>query len=350
MLGRTNAITKKSGNGDTNQFDLSNLVVLGGTLETTSKEKIILSGQGGEQLSASYPISFNKGKVLIFRCKFNSDENTAKIIIQGTNNPENASLTTILLNVDEVTDAGTVDLCIPITYDYFIVLFQGTASTRTKKYAYFNEIYLNVSDKELSYIPSDTFDSDVLEGKKYFGPGGLSTGSMINRGAASKTITPSTSAQSYAISEGYHNGNGKVNVSAVPTQTKTVTMTNAEQKVVPDNGKFLSEVTVPSLVCKGVYKDIFQGANITSITDRPIFDSGNSNKKGVFLVIENISSGLVLASNDKTTWTNILDISLAQTEPKVGVTSNRSYRYFYAKFVGYANKNAVIAWGVFDSQ
>lgn len=38
---------------------------------------------------------------------------------------------------------------------------------------------------------------------------------IINRGAQTKTFTPSTSSQSYTIPKGYHNGNGKVTCNAI---------------------------------------------------------------------------------------------------------------------------------------
>ena len=40
---------------------------------------------------------------------------------------------------------------------------------------------------------------------------------IVNNGAISKTITPSTSSQSYTVPKGYHNGTGKVTVNAAPT-------------------------------------------------------------------------------------------------------------------------------------
>ena len=43
------------------------------------------------------------------------------------------------------------------------------------------------------------------------------SGTMVNNGAVSKSITPSTSAQTYTIPAGYHNGSGKVTVAAAPT-------------------------------------------------------------------------------------------------------------------------------------
>lgn len=56
----------------------------------------------------------------------------------------------------------------------------------------------------------------VLSGKTFTSPAGLAVaGTMTNNGAVSKTITPSTSAQTYTIPAGYHSGSGKVTVSAI---------------------------------------------------------------------------------------------------------------------------------------
>ena len=43
------------------------------------------------------------------------------------------------------------------------------------------------------------------------------TGEMVNNGAVTKSITPSTSSQTYTIPEGYHDGTGVVTVNAAPT-------------------------------------------------------------------------------------------------------------------------------------
>jgi len=58
-------------------------------------------------------------------------------------------------------------------------------------------------------------NANLLTGYTAYGANGVKyTGSMVNNGAVSKTITPSTSAQSYTIPAGYHNGSGKINVPA----------------------------------------------------------------------------------------------------------------------------------------
>lgn len=63
----------------------------------------------------------------------------------------------------------------------------------------------------------------VLSGKTFTSPAGLAVaGTMTNNGAVSKTITPSTSAQTYTIPAGYHNGSGKVTVKATSGTYKMV--------------------------------------------------------------------------------------------------------------------------------
>lgn len=64
---------------------------------------------------------------------------------------------------------------------------------------------------------ANAVDADLLTGKTAYVNGNKITGTMANNGAVSKSITPSTSAQSYTIPAGYHNGSGKVSVAAAPT-------------------------------------------------------------------------------------------------------------------------------------
>lgn len=62
---------------------------------------------------------------------------------------------------------------------------------------------------------------NVLKGKSFYNTDEkvLLTGTMPDNGAVSKSITPSTSSQSYTIPAGYHNGSGKVTVSAIPAKS-----------------------------------------------------------------------------------------------------------------------------------
>lgn len=86
----------------------------------------------------------------------------------------------------------------------------------------------------------DTAAGDVLTGKIFVtADGTVTTGTMPNNGAVSKTLDVTTI--SYTIPKGYHSGSGKVQI---VLETKSVTPTKSVQKVTPTSGKVLSEVTV----------------------------------------------------------------------------------------------------------
>ena len=72
--------------------------------------------------------------------------------------------------------------------------------------------------------------------------GKITTGTMPNNGAVSKTLDANT--PSYTIPKGYHSGTGKVSVAV---ETKTVTPTKAAQDVVPSTGKVLTKVSVAAI-------------------------------------------------------------------------------------------------------
>ena len=117
--------------------------------------------------------------------------------------------------------------------------------------------------------------AEMLNGKTAYARGSKITGTMPNNGAVTKTI--STKAQEVSITQGYHDGSGKVSISSteqakiIPTnirdgvtilgvtgtmsgtegaraQTKTVTPTTKVQNVLPDDGyNYLSQVTVNAI-------------------------------------------------------------------------------------------------------
>lgn len=64
----------------------------------------------------------------------------------------------------------------------------------------------------------DATAAQILSGKKAYVDGYLLTGTMVDQGAQNKTITPSSSTQTYTIPAGYHNGSGKVTVSGYGTK------------------------------------------------------------------------------------------------------------------------------------
>ena len=85
--------------------------------------------------------------------------------------------------------------------------------------------------------------SNVLSGKVFVTQDGtVTTGTMANNGAVSKTLTPSDA--TYTVPVGYHIGSGTVNI--VP-ETKSVTPTESAQDITPTTGKVLSKVTVNAI-------------------------------------------------------------------------------------------------------
>lgn len=127
---------------------------------------------------------------------------------------------------------------------------QSKTATPTKKQQSItpDSGYYGLSDVTVSPIPDAYQDvssvtagaGDVLTGKVYvLADGTVTTGTMPNIGAASKTLDVTTI--TYTIPKGYHNGTGKV---SIVLETKTVTPTKAAQEITPTSGKVLSKVTV----------------------------------------------------------------------------------------------------------
>ena len=108
--------------------------------------------------------------------------------------------------------------------------------------------YYGLSDVTIAAIPDAYQDvssttaaaGDVLTGKVYvLADGTITTGTMLNNGAVSKTLDATTI--SYTIPKGYHSGAGAVTITL---ETKTVTPTKSAQEITPTSGKVLSKVTV----------------------------------------------------------------------------------------------------------
>ena len=122
--------------------------------------------------------------------------------------------------------------------------------------------YYGLSDVTVGAIPDAYQDvtsvtaaaGDVLTGKVFvLADGSVTTGTMANNGAVSKTLDATT--VTYTIPKGYHSGTGTVKI---VLETKTVTPTKSAQDVTPTAGKVLSKVTVDAI------PDAYQ--DVTSVT------------------------------------------------------------------------------------
>lgn len=118
--------------------------------------------------------------------------------------------------------------------------------------------YYGLSDVTVAPIPDayqdvtsvTAVDGDVLTGKIIvLTDGTVTTGTMANNGAVSKTLDATTI--TYTIPKGYHSGSGTVKIDL---ETKTVTPTKSSQDITPTAGKVLSKVTVDAIPDK--YQDV----------------------------------------------------------------------------------------------
>ena len=130
---------------------------------------------------------------------------------------------------------------------------QSKTATPTKKQQNItpDSGYYGLSDVTVGAIPEAYQDvssvtaaaGDVLTGKVIvLADGTVTTGTMANNGAVSKTLDATTI--TYTIPNGYHSGTGTVKI---VLETKTVTPTKSAQEITPTTGKVLSKVTVEAI-------------------------------------------------------------------------------------------------------
>lgn len=85
----------------------------------------------------------------------------------------------------------------------------------------------------------------VLEGEVFVDSDGYEVdGQMPNIGTVSRTLSATTSNQSYTIPKGYHSGSGTVSITL---EEKSTTPTKSAQTITPTSGKVLSKVTVAAI-------------------------------------------------------------------------------------------------------
>ena len=162
--------------------------------------------------------------------------------------------------------------------------------------------YYGLSDVTVSAIPEAYQDvssvtaaaGDVLTGKVIvLADGTVSTGTMANNGAVSKTLDATTI--TYTIPNGYHSGAGTVKI---VLETKTVTPTKSAQEITPTTGKVLSKVTVEAIPDN--YVDTTDG----DATAAEILDGKFSYVNGVKVEGTMPNNGAIAATMDGLTTTS----------------------------------------------
>lgn len=131
------------------------------------------------------------------------------------------------------------------------------------------------STKDSDTSDATLLDAEAISGKTFYKGGVKHTGSMVNNGAVTGTISDAD--DPYTVPIGYHDGSGTVSISAteiaklknhqnikagvtilgelgeysgegVSAQTKTATPTFSSQTILPDTGyDYLSQVTVNAI-------------------------------------------------------------------------------------------------------
>ena len=163
--------------------------------------------------------------------------------------------------------------------------------------------YYGLSDVTVGAIPEAYQDvssvtaaaGDVLTGKVIvLADGTVTTGTMANNGAVSKTMDVTTI--TYTIPKGYHSGSGAVKI---VLETKTVTPTKSAQDITPTAGKVLSKVTVAAIPDK--YQDV---SGVTTTAENVLDGTYFVDKTGALVEGTMPDKGAVTATIDGLTTTS----------------------------------------------
>lgn len=128
---------------------------------------------------------------------------------------------------------------------------KSVTPTKSQQSITSDEGYYGLSGVTVAAIPDNYQDvsattataANVLTGKVFTAEDGtVTTGTMANNGAVSKTLDTATT--SYTVPAGYHSGTGKVSIT---TETKSATPTKSAQTITPTTGKVLSSVSVAAI-------------------------------------------------------------------------------------------------------
>lgn len=182
---------------------------------------------------------------------------------------------------------------------------QSKTATPTKKQQNItpDSGYYGLSDVTVGAIPEAYQDvssvtaaaGDVLTGKVIvLADGTVTTGTMANNGAVSKTLDVTTI--TYTIPKGYHSGSGAVKI---VLETKTVTPTKSAQDITPTAGKVLSKVTVEAIPDK--YQDV---SGVTTTAANVLDGTYFVDKTGALVEGTMPDNGAVTATIDGLTTTS----------------------------------------------
>ena len=146
----------------------------------------------------------------------------------------------------------------------------------------------------------------MLTGYQGWVNGSKISGTMSSMGAQTKTITPSRSAQTYTIPAGYHNGSGKVTVSAV-TAFKTGSVASSASKSTQFTATSgykanMYTVTIPTGFNVTGYivwrNDSYAMCGFTPFAGDPttfyVQNEKNFNERNVWKITSNVNTQLVL--------------------------------------------------------